>query len=294
MTISCEILFEKNSKAVFYAGRSLYGSIRLTLTNDENIRGIFVKINGAAITICKAENFGEDFLKDRIEIIGESRLATGAHEFPFQFEIPARIPSSFQGEYGFIRYTITISVVLPKLSTKEFEKRIFILRLTDLKDPDLQKQVTVSGSFNPYFVCTCLPWFPLKIDASVDHTAYAPGSNIELEINVTNRSFCQIRGFLAQLIKEVTYVPVLQSVEILKEVKLRGCLQNHKYTVCFGCYVEVPPTSATDLVSKVIKIRHFIRITAVMKKKCRPVIEIPVTIVNVNGRNSKKSELGRK
>lgn len=117
-------------------------------------------------------------------------------------------------------------------------------------------------------------------------------------------------------------MPVLQSIEILKEVKLRGCLQNHKYTVCFGCFIEVPPTSATDLVSKVIKIRHFIRvriefcfsfsnhfngissvdllpfisvsnaflsfqsifeqITALMRKKCRPVIEIPVTIVAVH------------
>lgn len=138
MTISCEILFERNPKAIFYAGSVLYGQLRLILKNDKNIRGIFAKINGASITICKAENFGEDFLKDRIEIIGESRLATGAHEFPFQFEIPTRAPSSYEGEYGFIRYTITILVALPKKQNKEFEKRIYILRLTDLKDPYLQ------------------------------------------------------------------------------------------------------------------------------------------------------------
>lgn len=65
------------------------------------------------------------------------------------------------------------------------------------------------------------------------------------------------------MVKEVTFVPAFQSIEILKEVKLRGCLQNHKYTVCFGCYIEVPPTSATDLISKVIKIRHFIRVSCV-------------------------------
>ncbi|XP_055306083.1 arrestin domain-containing protein 15-like [Sitodiplosis mosellana] len=282
MGILCEILFDKNPKRIFYTGQSLHGSIRITLKNDKYVRGIFVKINGAAITICKADNFGEDCLNDRLEIIGDTRLAAGTHEFPFQFKIPTQLPSSYEGEYGFIRYMVTVSVDIPKIPRKEFEKRIIILRLTDLKDTELQRQVAVTGRFNPYFVCSCLPWFPLKIDAYIDHTAYAPGSNIELEINVTNRSFCKIHGFEAQLIKEVTYVPVLQSIEILKEVKLRGCLQNHKYTVCFGCFIEVPPTSATNLISKVIKIRHFIRITALMRKKCRPVIEVPVTIVTAS------------
>lgn len=138
MAIKCEILFEKNPKRVFYAGRSLYGSIRLTLTNDKNVRGIFVKINGAAITICKADNFGEDCLNDRLEIIGDTRLAAGTHEFPFQFKLPTQLPSSYEGEYGFIRYTVTVSVEIPKIPHKEFEKRVTILRLTDLKDPDLQ------------------------------------------------------------------------------------------------------------------------------------------------------------
>lgn len=137
MTITCEILFDKNAKRVFYTGRSLYGSVRLILKNDQNIRGIFVKINGAAITICRADNFGEDCLNDRMEIIGETRLATGTHEFPFQFKIPQQLPSSYEGEYGFIRYTVIVSIERPSKSHKEFDKRITILRLTDLKDPEL-------------------------------------------------------------------------------------------------------------------------------------------------------------
>lgn len=74
--------------------------------------------------------------------------------------------------------------------------------------------MVVTGRFNPYFVCSCLPWFPLKIDAYIDHMAYGPGSNIELEINVTNRSFCKIRGFEAQLIKVRTLKPLQDGVKI--------------------------------------------------------------------------------
>lgn len=74
MAISCDIFFDKNRHKVFYTGQSLYGLIRLTLKSDQNIRGIFVKINGAAITICRADNFGEDCLNDRMEVIGNVQL----------------------------------------------------------------------------------------------------------------------------------------------------------------------------------------------------------------------------
>lgn len=154
MAISCEILFEKNPKRVFYTGRSLHGSIRITLKNDKHIRGIFVKINGAAITICKADNFGEDCLNDRLEIIGDTRLAAGTHEFPFQFKIPTQLPSSYEGEYGYIRYTVTVTVEMPKNPRKEFEKRITILRLTDLNDPELKvtnaKILELTGKCRPF------------------------------------------------------------------------------------------------------------------------------------------------
>lgn len=153
MAFSCEILFEKNPKRVFYTGRSLYGSIRITLKNDKNIRSIFVKINGAAITICKADNFGEDCLNDRLEIIGDTRLAAGIHEFPFQFKIPPQLPSSYEGEYGFIRYMVTVTVHISKNPQKEFEKRVTILRLTDLNDPDLQVNIEKCAIFSWVFRC---------------------------------------------------------------------------------------------------------------------------------------------
>lgn len=144
MPISCEIIFEKNPNKVFYAGRSLHGSIRLTLTSDRNVRGIFVKIDGSAKTICKADNFGENCLNDRIEVISDTRLAIGTHEFRFRFRIPSKLPSSYEGEYGFIRYTVTVLIEIPKLPNIEYEKRITILRLTNLHDPDLQVKIDLN------------------------------------------------------------------------------------------------------------------------------------------------------
>lgn len=172
MSISCNIFFDKNRQKVFYTGRSLHGLIRVTLQSDQNVRGIFVKINGAAITICRADNFGQDCFNDRMEVIGETRLAAGNHEFPFHFNIPAQLPCAYEGEYGFIRYTVTVSVEIPFQARKEFEKRVTILRLTDLNDPELQVIAKIDAfllliKFKFFFSIFCFDFYFLYTTYSV-------------------------------------------------------------------------------------------------------------------------------
>lgn len=64
-----------------------------------------------------------------------------------------------------------------------------------------QRKMSVFDKFNPYFVLSCFPWYPLTIDAHVEPGTYAPGTIIDLGINVTNKSFRRVRNILVQLIK---------------------------------------------------------------------------------------------
>lgn len=47
MPTTCEIDFE-NPEKVFYAGQLLRGTVRLTLTKEKKVRGVYVKIFGRA------------------------------------------------------------------------------------------------------------------------------------------------------------------------------------------------------------------------------------------------------
>lgn len=47
MPTTCEIAFE-NPEKVFYAGQLLRGTVRLTLTKQKKVRGVYVKIFGRA------------------------------------------------------------------------------------------------------------------------------------------------------------------------------------------------------------------------------------------------------
>lgn len=48
MPTSCEIEFENNPMKVLYAGQTLRGTVRLHLTEEKDVRGIYINIYGTA------------------------------------------------------------------------------------------------------------------------------------------------------------------------------------------------------------------------------------------------------
>lgn len=71
-------------------------------------------------------------------ILGKTHLKPGTHKFPFRFNLPIQLPSSFEGEYGFIRYTVTVKVEYPADPSQELERRITVIKLQDINHPDFQ------------------------------------------------------------------------------------------------------------------------------------------------------------
>lgn len=48
------------------------------------------------------------------------------------------LPSSFEGEYGFIRYIVSVKVEYPADPGQELERRITVIKSHDIDHPDLQ------------------------------------------------------------------------------------------------------------------------------------------------------------
>lgn len=65
-------------------------------------------------------------------------LAARTYKLPFCFLLPVKIPSSFEGEFGFIRYTVTAVIDIPFQINKKSAERVTILKMIDWNDPDLQ------------------------------------------------------------------------------------------------------------------------------------------------------------
>lgn len=48
MSIACDIEFENNPNKIFYAGQLLRGTVRLTVKERKNVRGVYISIQGKA------------------------------------------------------------------------------------------------------------------------------------------------------------------------------------------------------------------------------------------------------
>lgn len=78
MPTTCEIDFENNPLKVIYAGQLLRGTVRLNLTEEKNVRGVYIRIHGTAHCHWtegsgdnrKSYTGDEDYLNERTYFVG--------------------------------------------------------------------------------------------------------------------------------------------------------------------------------------------------------------------------------
>jgi Arrestin (or S-antigen), N-terminal domain len=69
---------------------------------------------------------------------GESfDLMPGKYEYLFTFRLPNELPSSFEGEHGWVRYTLKATVVRPWRSNYEIKVPITVNTIVDLNSVDI-------------------------------------------------------------------------------------------------------------------------------------------------------------
>lgn len=74
--------------------------------------------------------------------LGEIELKAGDYHYTFQSDLPADLPSSFEGEYGHIRYRTCVVLDIPMWPDKEFEDPFSVIKTFNLNEnPSLTLRV---------------------------------------------------------------------------------------------------------------------------------------------------------
>lgn len=78
--------------------------------------------------------------------VGESHLDVGEHNYPFSVSLPHQLPSTFNGEYGHVRYGGKVTIDIPWGKDKEKETFFEVISPSNLNDePSLA--VSIPGDF---------------------------------------------------------------------------------------------------------------------------------------------------
>lgn len=144
-------------------------------------------------------------------------LLRGTYCYPFQFQLPENIPSSFEGEYGHVRYTVKATIEKPKRFTHVTKTAFSVIGSLDL---NTIPQIDVSffsktkwlniwvNSWNGFFYsitwfrlqapagmtlsknicCLCCTSGPISALLSLPRRGYVPGDIIPVVVEVENLS----------------------------------------------------------------------------------------------------------
>ncbi|XP_018013961.1 arrestin domain-containing protein 17-like [Hyalella azteca] len=104
-------------KQVYFPGQEVKGYVLVVCSSATRCRAVDINFSGNA-RVSWAEGGGEhtvryeasepyfNFRTNLFVPDSTGRLPAGNHVWPFKFELPLNIPSSFEGEIGYIRYCI--------------------------------------------------------------------------------------------------------------------------------------------------------------------------------------------
>uniref|UniRef100_A0AC34Q5Y0 Arrestin C-terminal-like domain-containing protein n=1 Tax=Panagrolaimus sp. JU765 TaxID=591449 RepID=A0AC34Q5Y0_9BILA len=216
-----------NPEEVYFAGQEITGKVIIETSEEKKVNEILLELKGRARTywtkhsgksrihcsdsvpyFCEQLNthYTSKFVTTSAD--GKSRekiLPAGVHEVPFSYTLPKTLPSSFEGEFGFVRYTCKATCERPWDFDIVARKVFTVIGIEDINgDAEaLSPASTADSNYNIRFCCRkqgCVSG-----EMSIERSGYTPGEVINVHCKINNESQRTIRTPLIRIRQEVNY-----------------------------------------------------------------------------------------
>ena len=186
---------------VVYSGQMMQGHVTVELTEAMSMRGIILNFEGKAYVHWSTggknkrhyrateKYFDQDVLlfgiwpsqgSDTVE------LPSGRHTFPFQFQLPEGLPSSFEGGVGHVRYQVKCKIDKPWKFDHNTKRPFTVISILDLNQNASTYCRRLQGTKRKHLCCLCCKSGPIEASFHVDRQAYVPGEAVKLFAEISN------------------------------------------------------------------------------------------------------------
>ncbi|KAK3098424.1 hypothetical protein FSP39_019320 [Pinctada imbricata] len=156
-----------NHQGVYFAGQHVNGRVIVELDAPMKMRGM---------------GSGEN-----------NNLPQGQHAFPFSFILPPSLPSSFEGTWGYVRYTIKATIDKPWKFDHDTKRPFTVVALLDLNlQPNAMSATTNQAT--KMLCCLCCKSGPINGMFRIERMGYVPGEAIPFTAEIQNfsRATCDV------------------------------------------------------------------------------------------------------
>ncbi|XP_065904754.1 arrestin domain-containing protein 3-like [Dysidea avara] len=290
---------------VYFAGSTIEGNVILELSQPKVMQGISIVLSGLTYVHWTEERHRGTRETGRIEIVHYSdsetilnrmsthlwgngkdsqELAAGRYEFPFKYQLPYNValPTSFESQYGYIRYTLTATILRSWKHNHTTKRAITINETVDINTPYLT--APLSGSNEKTLCCLCCASGPISLSVTIDRAGYCPGESIAISTEAENHSNRRVAVVQASLIQIVVYFACghsRTSSRIVQRIQGPG-IEEGDMSNWHNELLPIPATVPSIGSCRILKLSYVLQVTLALPRAIDlNVILRPITIGNV-------------
>ncbi|XP_003490327.1 arrestin domain-containing protein 17 isoform X1 [Bombus impatiens] len=277
-----------NPWGTYYPGQTVSGNIIVVLNSTKKIRGICVKIKGVANTCWTTDKQDmdergqyrdgtqtvtahEEYFDTKYYLVGsasggEIEIQGGEHKFPFQCILPMNLPSSFESDFGHVRYTVKATLDRPWKFDQEVKSPFTVVSPFDLNQ-EVRSSEKVQVEMSKTFCCLCCGTPSLTVNYSLPVRGYVPGQTMPIKVNVENLSGITVETIKLILCKIVTFRATTPTTDtkteeiVIAEVS-KGPVEGHG-TADYEQKLDIPPLPPSNLTNcGIIDLEYNLKVVA--------------------------------
>ncbi|XP_027443077.1 arrestin domain-containing protein 2 isoform X1 [Zalophus californianus] len=192
------------AEPVFSGGQAVAGRVLLELAGPARVGALKLRARGRAhVHWTESRSAGSSTAytqsySERVEVVshratllapdtGETTtLPPGRHEFPFSFQLPPTLVTSFEGKHGSVRYCIKATLHRPWVPARRARKVFTVIEPVDINTPALL--APQAGALEK----VARSWYSsrglVSLSAKIDRKGYTPGEVIPVFAEIDNGS----------------------------------------------------------------------------------------------------------
>ncbi|XP_065604737.1 arrestin domain-containing protein 2 isoform X1 [Cyrtonyx montezumae] len=287
---------ERGSPAAFSPGQAVVGRVVLELAAAARCGALRLRALGAArvhwtesrsagSSTAYTQSYSDqvEFLSHRDTLLpppdnGEvTVLQAGRHEFPFTFQLPETLATSFEGKHGSVRYWVKAKLHRPWATVKKVKKEFTVIDPIDINTPALlAPQAGAKEKLARAWYCNR---GQVSVTAKIDRKGYTPGEVIPIfaEIdNCTNRAvvpkaaIIQTQTFIARGTKK-------QKKSVVTSIAGDSIAAGTR-EVWHGRALKIPPVGPSILQCRIIQVEYSLKVCVDIPGTSKLLLELPLVI----------------
>ncbi|CAK9830311.1 Arrestin domain-containing protein 3 [Anthophora retusa] len=296
--------------ATYMPGDTVTGSIILEIAREKNIRGLTLSAKGMATvqwyenetqhdsthnttnTTSVSYHNSEEYFRFKYNILGSHNsnhkmtIDGGFYKYPFSFQLPYSIPSSFEHTDGYVRYTVKATIDRPWKFNHECKAAFTVISSLNLNEYR-QDCMGIDDESTHNFCCCCICFFKrdsLNLRIRAPSSGYVPGQIINTIINHTlSSNAVRIASFSIILEQEIEFHATAKTKTDRSNIKISKRLGPFSVAGQLNLELLVPPLPPSKLeYCSIIDINYRLKIQAqVSGPHCNVVKKYPLTIGTV-------------